>query len=209
MSDLFDDWQRYCQGSLDVDKSYFLGLFKIGMTDAQMQSALEFFPASKEIKDRLANVLAAGTLEHSIYMKCPPVTDRDGLLAAAEAWLEELARFCPTAGEIDLGRIAQEAEIVLCSEGEIEKRRAEDNPNAWLFDALTDSVLSPLSGSSRIDYALREALCGIAADYYLAWYIAQPLLQMDIDFSKYFDFWKQGGDGVLTEGAFLIRGDVA
>jgi hypothetical protein len=156
MSDLFDDWQRYCQGSLDVDKSYFLGLFKIGMTE-----------------------------------------------------LEELARFCPTAGEVDLGRIAQEAEIVLCSEGEIEKRRAEDNPNAWLFDALTVSGLGPLSGSSRIDYALREALYGIAADYYLAWYIAQPLLQVDIDFSKYFDLWKQGGDGVLTEGAFLIRGDVA
>lgn len=35
MRDLFDDWQRYCQGSLDVDKSYFLGLFKIGMTELE------------------------------------------------------------------------------------------------------------------------------------------------------------------------------
>lgn len=204
MSELIDDWKRYCQGTLEADKSHFLGLFKSEMTDVELQSALEFFPAAGELKERLNRVLSAGALERHLYLQRPPVTDCQSLLTAARAWLQEQEHFCASIGQFELQTIAREAKIVFSSDGEIERKRAEDNPNGWMFDHITDSVLMPLTGAPRIEYALREALYGIAADYYLAWYIAQPMLRVDIDFSKYFDFWKLGGDGVLTEDSFLI-----
>lgn len=80
MSELIDDWTRYRQGTLDVDKSHFLGLFKSEMTDVELQSALEFFPAAGELKDRLNRVLSAGVLERHLYLQRPPVTDCQSLL---------------------------------------------------------------------------------------------------------------------------------
>lgn len=204
MSELLDDWKHYCQGALDVDKSHFLGLFKTGMTDKELQSALQFFPAPEALKERLNGVLAAGSFGSGLYLKRPAVTDMDKLVTAAKAWLRELERFCASTGENDLRRIAREAKVVLSNDSVIERWRGEDSPNGWIFDHITDSVLIPLAGTARAHYALREALYGIAADYYLAWYIAQPILKVDLDFSKYFEFWKYGGDGVLTEDTFLV-----
>jgi hypothetical protein len=47
---------------------------------------------------------------------------------------------------------------------------------------------------------LFEAWYGIAADYGLAWYIAAPLIALDIDFTAYFELWRLGG-------AFLHLGE--
>lgn len=63
----------------------------------------------------------------------------------------------------------------------------------------------PLIGAPRTTFALIEAAYGITADSFLAWYITQPLLRINLDFSRYFDFWSSGGAGVLTEEAFLVR----
>lgn len=56
---------------------------------------------------------------------------------------------------------------------------------------------------SETDYrslsGIEEALYGLAADYHLAFYIMLPLLDMDIDYSLYFEFWKGGGVYALTE----------
>jgi len=75
MSELIDDWKRYCQGALEMDKSHFLGLFRSEMMDVELQSALEFFPAAGELEERLNRVLSAGVLERHLYLQRPPVTD--------------------------------------------------------------------------------------------------------------------------------------
>lgn len=53
-------------------------------------------------------------------------------------------------------------------------------------------------------YALFEAFYGLAADYYLAWYVGRPLFEFDIDLESYFRFWRAGGRCALTESGFLV-----
>lgn len=54
-------------------------------------------------------------------------------------------------------------------------------------------------------FALVEALYGIAANYNLAWYVVEPRLTAEIDFTKYFEFWRLGGAGVFADSDYLVR----
>ncbi len=125
----------------------------------------------------------------------------------ARAWLDEQARFCSGIGEAELQQLAQSAQIMFVDRTEYEKARFENTPGGLIGDYMTDEVFMPLSDAPRTTFALIEAAYGIAADSCLAWYITQPLLKIKLDFSKYFDFWRSGGAGVLTRDRFLILKD--
>jgi len=79
-----------------------------------------------------------------------------------------------------------------------------DIPQYWLFDGIGDSVRGSRISESDQVYALFEALYGLAADYYLAWYIGSSLFELDVDFDPYFEFWRMGGRCALTESEFLV-----
>lgn len=205
MNQLLNDWEKYCEGELDADDSNFLGLFKSGMTEQEVTRALRYFPGSEQIEQRLWRVLHAGYLGEYMYLQRPQMIDVSRTSALARTWLDELSRFCGQVGQAELQQLAATAGIVFVDEAEFERERLLDNPGGWINDHMADEVFMPLVGAPRTTFALIEAAYGIAADSLLAWYIAQPLLKIDLDFSKYFDFWSSGGAGVLTEEALLVR----
>lgn len=49
-----------------------------------------------------------------------------------------------------------------------------------------------------------EALYGIAADYYLCWYVMMPMIPLSLNFDPYFSIWSQGARPVLTEDALVL-----
>lgn len=51
---------------------------------------------------------------------------------------------------------------------------------------------------------IREALYGLAADYYLAWYVLLPICDTDVDYSSYFEFWVAGGVYEIIENEVLV-----
>lgn len=208
MSDLLEEWERYCQGDLDTDDSSFLGLFKSGLTGQEMKRALRYFPASDQIEERLRRVFDAGYLGEYAYLQRPRMGDIIKTSQLARSWLGEQANFCRDLGEDELEHLASTAPITFVGAAEFERIRLQDNPGGLIDDYMANEVFMPLAGAPRTTFALIEAAYGIAADSCLAWYIAQPLLKMDIDFSKYFDFWSSGGTGVLTDSAFLVRDSV-
>ncbi len=56
----------------------------------------------------------------------------------------------------------------------------------------------------RVMAGINEALYGLVADYYLAWFVLTPIFDSQIDYGKYFEFWKGGGKYALTESQLLV-----
>ncbi len=207
MNEILSEWERYCEGDWDVDKSHFLGLFKSGLTDQELRRALRFFSHSDHIEQRIRAALGAGHLGEYAYLQRPTMKDAHRTKVLAQAWLDEQAKFCHELGEADLQHIAQSAEVAFVDRAEYDRIPCEDNPGSWIRGHIADKVFMPLMGSPRTTFALIEAAYGIAADTCLGWYITQPLLKINLHFSKYFDFWRSGGTGVLTRDRFLILKD--
>jgi len=205
MNKLISEWENYCEGKLEVDKSYFLGLFKAGLTDQEVARVLRYFPAGDLIAERVQTVLKAGYLGEYVYLQGPELKDVDAVRTAARSWLDEQSLFCENLGEGELSALASSAEILFADRADIEKIRSQENPSSIIRGHVANHVFMPLIGSPKPTFALIEAAYGIAADSYLAWYIAQPLLKLEMDLSKYFDFWSVGGDGVLAEDGFYVR----
>jgi len=74
----------------------------------------------------------------------------------------------------------------------------------WLFDERGDAIRASKVSHDDRTYALFEALYGLAADYYLAWYIGQLLLAFAMDLMPYFELWRIGSKCALTERALLV-----
>jgi hypothetical protein len=207
MNELLNEWEKYCEGELDTEDSHFLGLFKSGVTEQEVKRALRYFPGSDQIERRIWRVLRAGYLGEYMYLQRPRMVHIDRATVLARSWLDEQARFCAELGLSELQQLASTASILFVDEAEFERKRVDDNPGGWIHDHMADEVFMPLIGAPRTTFALIEAAYGVAADSLLAWYITQPVLKTNLDFSKYFDFWSSGGAGVLTEEAFLVRKD--
>lgn len=196
-------WTRPLPGPLQVRANR----FKSGLTDQELRRALRFFPHSDHIEQRIRAVVGAGHLGDYAYLQRPAMKNAGKTNVLAQAWLDEQAKFCHQLGESELQKIAQFAQVAFVDRAEYDRTLCEDNPGSWIRGRMADEVFMPLVGSPRTTFALIEAVYGIAADPCLGWYITQPLLKINLDFSKYFDFWRSGGTGVLTWDCFLILKD--
>ena len=204
MSELLDDWNDLCPGRRELDKSNFLPLFKAGLTDSELSSVFRYFDHAEEMENRTRKILGAGYLGEYVYLQQPKIQDRQQLLVAATAWIREEGRFCRHTGEEGLAAIADSVEVKLIDRRTFEELKARQQPEDDVSDHITHAVLHSLRDQPDAVFALVEALYGLAASYDLAWYVVQPLLSIDLDFAKYFDFWRLGGRGVLTNSAYLI-----
>jgi len=206
MTSLLDDWLAYRQGRADFDKSHFLGLFKAHPGESQLSRILAGFPHALAIQERVRQVLAAGSLERSLYLLPPSGTDQAQLKRVALQWWHEQARFCLATGGPWPEQPGWQPPVQCVSRDELYPLLHSDAPNAWVFEHIADALIDSLRDADAPVHALLEALYGIAADYYLAWYIAAPLIALDIDFARYFELWRQGGISVVLEDRLLVAG---
>lgn len=205
MNKLLEDWHDLCSGRRDLDKSHFLGLFKANLTDFDLNSVFKYFEHAEQMESRTREVLHAGCLGEYMYFQQPELSNRQQLIAAADAWIREQARFCSTSGEEAMAKIASSVEVKFTDRGRFEELQALAQPEDDVSDHITHTVWHALPLDPDAIFALVEALYGIAANYNLAWYVVQPLLKMDLDFACYFEFWRLGGAGVLTEDVYWVR----
>lgn len=203
---LLDDWIACREGRVVLDSSHFLGLFKEHGSDAELAQIFAGFAQADALQARAQQVLAAGSLDSSLYLLPQRGCDEGRLKAAALAWWNEQARYClSTQGPWSEQAHWQPLVEVVSREVAL-KALQSDAPNAWVFEHFADTVIEDVRDSQLPMYALLEALYGIAADYYLAWYIAAPLLALDVDFARYFELWRLGGMSVVLQDRLLVAG---
>jgi len=200
---LLEDWCAYCRGDIFFDKSHFLGLLKSHNTDAELAVIFSYLPHSGALLEMSRKVLSNGDL--SAYLLPKVVADKQSLLKIGRRWLSEMERLSTILGDGEIAAICRNASIELVDDDGLRDALSKDNPNVWFFDLVSDSVLENLVSDSEIIYAILEAFYGLSADYYIAWYMASPLIDLDIDLSVYFELWSNGGRCVLVEDAMYIN----
>lgn len=206
MTTLLDDWLAFRAGQIVLDHSHFLGLFKEHGSAAELQQIFAGFPHAAALQARAQQVLAAGSLDSSLYLLPARCNDEARLKAVALAWWQEQARYClATQGPWPEQADWQPA-VEWASREVAFKALQGDAPNAWVFEHFADTVIDHARHCELPLYALLEALYGIAAENYLAWYIAAPLLALDVDFARYFELWRLGGMSVVLHDRLLVAG---
>ena len=204
MNESLKEWLECCAGRLDRDSCNLLGLFKSGLTQSELASVFGPFPHSQEMLRRVNRVLDAGNISGYIYLQQPKLGDSAQVIAAGKQWLAAQVRYCALTGELEVANRVDGIDVEIVGAERFEEAQATPSVNDDLHHHVRQSIWWTLPDEPQANFALVEALYGIAADYDLAWYVMQPLLSIDLDFSKYFDFWRLGGRGMLTDRAYLI-----
>ncbi|KPA99765.1 hypothetical protein [Pseudomonas asplenii] len=204
MKTLLSDWCAFCEGKAVFDKSHFFGLFKAHSSNKELRQIFGYFPFVDQLVDRAGSVISSGRMDGSLYLLPRCGAARNEIIQLGGEWLEEQKKICGTLGNSEIFDICRDAQVLFVSMHDLEASLQQDIPHYWLFEEVGDAVrASRVSDSGQI-YALFEALYGLAADYYLAWYVGRPLFDFDIDLGPYFRFWRSGGKCALTEKAFLV-----
>ncbi|MBI6910966.1 hypothetical protein [Pseudomonas palleroniana] len=204
MTILLKDWCAFCEGISYFDKSHFLALLKVHSSPTEIAKALSYFPYAEGLVFRINEVIQAGTLEDDFYLR-PTIKSRKlELMRKGRAWLQDQANFCKDLGDHELYEICHRAKLVYEKKDQFKSFDNLDFPGNWVLELLGDHVRDCRLLKTEQEYALFEALYGVAADYYLAWYMGQPLINLRFDFRSYFEFWKVGGAGYLFEDKFVI-----
>lgn len=204
MTSLLEDWCAFCEGRASFDKSHFLGLLKACRDPEAIRQVFRYFPDADEMSRRAWDVISSGTLENALYLLPRKECGLAERLSLGEAWLRELARVCEAFGDEELATICRTAKVVAATRDEVHAARMQDIPEIWVFDRLGDEIRARKTLHTEAAYGLHEALYGLAADYYLAWYIVQPLFDLDIDLARYLRFWRAGGVCALMPTRLLV-----
>lgn len=127
--------------------------------------------------------------------------DSESILSLVKEDLLEMRKICVVENHTELISIIDNAQFKLCvDQNEMDNFADSDIPHMWLYDLATDYIQSSRPGKDPKVFALSEALYGLAADYYLSWYISEPILGLTcISFKPYFELWKSGVSYYLTE----------
>jgi hypothetical protein len=201
---LLSDWCTFCEGKAVFDKSHFLGLLKAHNSDNELRNICGYFPFADELAGRVASVISSGKNENSLYLLPKRRAARDELVQLGGEWLREQGRICGILGDAEIREICNNAQVLYVPEQDLKRSLQQDIPHYWLFDEVGDAIRASKVSHSDQSYAFFEALYGLAADYYLAWYIGRPLFTFEIALEPYFKFWQAGGRCALTEKAFLV-----
>jgi hypothetical protein len=208
MRSLLDDWVDVFERNAALDKSHFLALFKEHNSKEELNKILRYFPRQLELIQVVETVFNAGDFESGLYLLPKNRAETDTLLIqAAQAWLGELAAYFEFRN-VEFYGICMNAEVSIIGRDELNMYRGKDMPTYWIFEELSDNVFNSVILEGDRIYYLQEALYGIAADYYLSYYMMHPLVNLPINFQKYFDFWGAGGIGYLTKDQFLISSTI-
>lgn len=204
MGTLLSDWCAFCEGFAVFDKSHFLGLLKEHGTDVELRKIFGYFSSSVDLYERAVKVVSSGRLDGSLYLRPKFSTSEEEVVRLGGEWLRGQEEICRRIGDVEIEGVCRQVKVVFAAGSDLDSVFRNDIPHYWLFDGIGDSVrASKISESDQV-YALFEALYGLAADYYLAWYIGNSLFELDVNFEPYFEFWRMGGRCALTDSEFLV-----
>lgn len=204
MNKLVKDWCDYCEGKADFDKSHFSSIFTYDLNETELSEIFKYFSCSNDLIERLAAVISAGSFEGSPYLQATTRCSDSDLLELVKQDLKDKHIICFEQGDEELSDILATIKIEFVHDKQmISKLSGQDNPSEWVFEIIGE-LIDEARGTDKKILALEEACYGLAANYYLAWYIMSPLLKLSIDFSNYFKVWSNGGVFVITENKVLV-----
>lgn len=96
------DWCAFCEGNVSFDKSHFLGLLKAHNSYADLRRIFGYFEFSEELVERAAGVVAAGSLDKSLYLVPKHNVARSEIVQLGEEWLGAQAKICDVLGDSEL-----------------------------------------------------------------------------------------------------------
>lgn len=197
MSEILNDWHRYCKGEADFDKSHFLTLFH-EIDETACAEAMSYFDHAHDISARIADV-----------RRCYPnpahpfVADRGRCLELAAQDLAQKRIVFEAEGDDEMVGVINTAPLEFVEDAAVFEAAIDDEFNLDLHAGVTDYCNDRREGGD-LKYALFEALFGLANSYDIQRYAAQSLINVTINLDVPFALWKIGGAYALTEDRVLV-----
>ena len=199
MDSIFQDWVNFCEGRADFDKGDFLTLFHEDIDEQDLNAALSYFPNSGQIAQRIHAVKAVYPVNRTTWIVDPEMAlqialdDLSERRKAVERWQYD-----------KLLSVIEKAKPRFVSDERIFKEARFNGWNGDLVCTVGDYADECWLDHTRQYYALFEAFYGMTSTYQIQWYLGQPLMKTDVNFGRYFDLWKAGGDYALTEDELIV-----
>jgi len=213
-------WLDFCEGKSDFDSADFVGLLSARWGKEDLSTIFQYVPKNEEILPRIIEIYDQTQDGPHLYLrpKKENAASSDELKLLAERFVESQRK------ALLKKKIHQETrkwlqqsdvETVFVS---VEEFRATvvngRNIKSFIFDEEFDSlnyrqdsgltISTADSLEHRVMSGIEEALFGLDSDYYLAWFVLLPVIDTEVEYGLYFDFWKKGGKYSLTEKQLLV-----
>ena len=186
-----------------METSHFLTLLHAdpsALTRDDLSLIFSFFLESDELIMRTSSVLSV--LDSS---RQKTFVGQEKLIELALSDLSRKREVCELVGDNELCTIIDKAEVRFAQESSnIAEINQTDCPGVWLSELVGDHARDSIDYTSSAVVAIFEAYYGLLCDYDMAWYLGQPLITSNNDFSTYFQLWKCGGDYALTEHEVVV-----
>jgi hypothetical protein len=203
------EWCDYCEGVREFDKSHFYTLFHNNFSLTELMAIFQYFPRATDLLSLMLKLRATNVDTWKggkrFFPQCDEAVSTNELVRLAERDILEHRNVCVSAGDGELVNIIDNATVRFVEDEKIvNETRRGDIPYNWLFELVGDRLGRALISKERKIYALEEAFYGMCGDYYLCWYLSQPLRNFEINLNIYFDLWRKGGDYILTKDEILV-----
>lgn len=191
MNQLVKDWICFCNNEKDFDKSHFSYLFKSDLSDYELEQICSVFDNHVELKKRIDSVFNSGEL--GLYLLPSIKVEKEKIIKLLKNELFEKSEICKKLNDDNLSDFIDSIKITYSeNKNDVYEMSREISICDSIFDLIGDYMDSFIISDKRI-CALEEACYNLSNNYYLSWYIIQPILNIDFDFVSYFNFWKAGG----------------
>jgi|GEM_PF-2329004 hypothetical protein len=213
------EWEAFCEGNSNYDYSDFIGLLARVWTEGDLKEIFRRVPFRDAVIDNLWRLYQCSDVGRHVYLrqKREHAASSDELISLILNFIESQRNYLLQV-EIDEGvRKWLERSDIEVSFVEIETLsfveqcrdlapfiRQEESEHRTFREEAGLNISSADCIDFRVMAGINEALYGLVADYYLAWFVLTPIFDSQIDYGKYFEFWKGGGKYALTESQLLV-----
>lgn len=197
MDNLIKDWKCFCQGTQEFDKSHFIYIFHEEGVINNINQITQFLPEQESLTQVIENVLSIKEVKRSTS-----ISD-EAIVSHAKNFILEQVSLLENLDD-ELRSATNDFEIKFVTPTEFESHIDDDIPHYWLFDEFGDLIRDSKRNDNEVTFAFFEALFGIDNDYYLSWYIAAPLLEINVNLSSYYELWKSNCQVLLLKNKLLI-----
>ena len=195
----FQDWVDFCEGRADFDDCDALTLFHEDIDAQDLNAALSYFPNSGQIAQRIHAVKAVYPVNRSTW-----IVNLEMAIQIALDDLSERRKAVERWQYDELVSVIEKAKPRFVSD---ERIFEEARLSGWNSALVT--LVGYYADECWLDYtrqydALFEAFYGMTSTYQIQWYLGQPLMKTDVNFGRYFDLWKVGGEYALTDDELVV-----
>jgi len=197
MIEKVEDWIKFCEGALNVDKSYFFTLFMGEEVIGFIDEIFAPFPNADQLKGLICDYLR--------FDECGFVDCQNQVCELVKSDVEGKLLACVELNEISLKSKIEGAKIKIIGDSiDIPTLQAVEPAHINFLDALGFYVESNYLLKDEKTYALFESFYGLTNDYQLCYYLGAPLIDSDIKFDAYYKLLRLGYSYVIAGSEILV-----